>query len=309
MGKKSAEKMREEIGNIKEDYDRLEKKIVNELFFGITHGAITGHYREKIWGKMFKKIIPRKFVIEQSVCIIDSEGNVSNEVDLAIFDEMYTPYVFRHETLKFIPIEAVVAVIECKSKSMKLEKLKDWAESIERLQTSNKSVVRMAHKVICGSQNPVITQTATRPLRILCCLNKDYEKGMTKAESCFDIVIRAEENLALTIQWDKTKETLYDWYETLNHVKKEGSEESKKENGDEKEQKKELEKDNKEQEKEPIKIQKLEDYTVHHQGKQLSLMTFNFQFNQVLMLVNNPMLFPHIAYAEMFNKEENADNE
>ena len=49
------------------------------------------------------------------------------------------------------------------------------------------------------------------------------------------------------------------------------------------------------------KDQKLDDYEVKFGEEKLSLMTFNFQFNQVLMLINNPMLFPHIAYAEMFN--------
>ena len=85
---------------------------------------------------MFKNIVPKKFVIEQSVFLIDSQGNVSNEVDLAIFDEMYTPYIFRYYDLKFIPIEAVAVVVECKSKSMKEEELRRWTESISELKTS-----------------------------------------------------------------------------------------------------------------------------------------------------------------------------
>lgn len=54
---------------------------------------------------------------------------------------------------------------------------------------------------------------------------------------------------------------------------------------------------------------KLDDYMVHHKGGELSLLTFNLQLNQLLMLINNPMLFPHIAYAEMFdrNEEESKD--
>ena len=83
--------------------------------------------------KCSKSIVPKKFVIEQSVFIIDSKGNVSNEVDLAIFDEMYTPYVFRYGEIKFIPIEAVVAVVECKSTSMDEKLLENWINSIEQL--------------------------------------------------------------------------------------------------------------------------------------------------------------------------------
>lgn len=49
---------------------------------------------------MFTKIIPKKFVIAQSVFIIDTFGKVSREVDLAIFDETYTPYIFSECELK-----------------------------------------------------------------------------------------------------------------------------------------------------------------------------------------------------------------
>ncbi len=84
------------------------------------HGSSIGSAREDIWGQLFDMIIPKKFVIEHSVfLIIDSEGNVSHEVDLAILDETYTPYIFRYGRLKFIPIEAVAVVVECKSKSMR----------------------------------------------------------------------------------------------------------------------------------------------------------------------------------------------
>ena len=106
------------IKHIKENYKRLEEGIVNQLYFENEHSGTIGSYREKIWKEMFQSIIPKKFVIEQSVFLIDSKGNVSNEVDLVIFDEMYTPYIFRYYNLKFIPIEAVAVVVECKSTSM-----------------------------------------------------------------------------------------------------------------------------------------------------------------------------------------------
>ncbi len=268
----------EAMEKIKENYKRMETDYVNQLFFETTHGSTTGRYREQIWGKMFEAIVPKKFVIEQSVFIIDSSGNVSNEVDLAIFDEMYTPYVFRYGEIKFIPIEAVVAVVECKSTSMNEKLLENWINSIEKLKTSNRSVVRTINRIVCGEEKPALTQTATRPLRILCCLNQEY-KNLQKIVD-FDVVIRAGEE-KLDIEWSSKAENLYDWYTELNHAQ----------------EKKEFEKE----EMQEVKKQKLDGYEVKLGDEKLSLMTFNFQFNQVLMLINNPMLFPHIAYAEMFD--------
>lgn len=268
------------IEKIKDNYKKMEENYVNQLSFQTTHGSTIGRYREKIWKEMFESIVPKKFVIEQSVFIIDSKGNVSNEVDLAIFDEMYTPYVFRYGEIKFIPIEAVVAVVECKSKSMDEKALKNWTGSIEKLKTSRESFVRINPKIVCGEKEPVPTQTATRPLRILCCLNQEYEKLQEIVD--FDVVIRAGEE-KLDIEWSSKRENLYDWYTELNHAQ--GKKDSKKE------------------EMQEVKEKKLDKYEVKLGDKKLSLMTFNFQFNQVLMLINNPMLFPHIAYAEMFNKK------
>lgn len=46
------------IRNIKENFKRTEKEIVNQLYFKAPHGGTIGRHREKIWEKMFKGIIP-----------------------------------------------------------------------------------------------------------------------------------------------------------------------------------------------------------------------------------------------------------
>lgn len=206
------------IDQIKENYASLEERIVKQLYFEVEHGATIGHYREKIWGEMFKSIIPKKFVIEQSVFLIDSRGNVSNEVDLAIFDEMYTPYIFRYYDLKFIPLEAVAVVVECKSKSWDKDNLENWVQSISDLKTSSaqRSFARLATNI---AYEPVKTQPATRPLRVLCCLNERKKDLPTKAGMTFDVVIRAiKKEKRLEIKWDTKKKNLYDWYLCLNQA-------------------------------------------------------------------------------------------
>ena len=272
------------IKSIKENYASLEEGIVNQLYFAGHHGSTIGHYREKIWSEMFKNIVPKKFVIEQSVFLIDSQGNVSNEVDLAIFDDMYTPYIFRYYDLKFIPIEAVAVVVECKSKSMKEEELRRWTESISELKTSpsQRSFTRIVSRISFG---PAETQKATRPLRILSCLNEEYKAEMDKI---FDVVIRAQKDTKrLDIKWNEEQKNLFDWYWCLNqnHVEK-PEKPDKITGGDE------------------AAEHTLDEYKVFSGKLELSLMSFNFQLNQIIMLINNPMMFPHLEYVEMFNRFE-----
>lgn len=250
------------IKNIKLNYERMEQGIVNELYFKVPHGSTIGHYREQIWEKMFRNIVPKKFVIEQSMFIIDSCGQVSKEVDLAIFDETYTPYIFSYGNLKFLPIEAVAAVIECKSSSMNKKILRAWASSIKALKTSNKSYTRTLNKIACGEIEHSITQSATRPLRILCCLNeKEIGELVNEDEKPFDIVIRAvpDKGGKLQIEWDDRKKNLYDWYVSLNHAK--GLPEHKNDQA---------------YWEEAVKNYGLDKYLVHHEGTALSLLTFNF---------------------------------
>ena len=288
-GKNMDEKGIKAMENIIDNYIQNEKTIVNQLYFSVSnHGTTIGGFREEIWKGMFEQIIPKKFVIERSVFIIDSNGNVSKEVDLAIIDEMYTPYIFRYRELKFLPIEAVAVVVECKSQRLKEGTLKEWGKSIVALKTSLKSYTRIIDRIACGEDifektetTRSVTQTATRPLRILCCMDE-----ANIDEELFDIVIKApKEEGNLEIVLDEKKGSLQEWYKELNHV-----------NYEEQKFSVTIDKGKK------VENIKLEDYEIRKGENIVSLLTLNLQLNQILMMINNPILFPHKAYAKMFQE-------
>lgn len=282
------------IIDIINNYVKNEKTIVSQLHYQVAHGVTIGGFRENVWQQMFRQIIPEKFAIERSVFIIDSQGKVSNEVDLAIFDETYTPYIFRYESLKFLPIEAVAVVIECKSQSFDKDNLKNWAESVEALTTSDMSYVRTINRIVDNEKVPVATQTSTRPLRILCCLNNiSINSYLDSGDKIFDIIVRSPSDKEdLEIEFDPEKVDLQDWYLALNHKK----------NNKEIKEYKVQDEDKEFHIGKILKGKNLEDYKVSKSDKPVNMLTFNMQLNQLLMLINNPMLFPHKAYAKMFNK-------
>ena len=107
------------IRDIKGNYLKMERELVTQLNYDVTNHQLTaGSYREEIWVNFFGRIVPKKFNIARSVFIIDSNHEISNEVDIAIYDEQYTPYIFNYGMIKFIPIEAVSAVVQCKSNDL-----------------------------------------------------------------------------------------------------------------------------------------------------------------------------------------------
>ena len=189
---------------------------------------------------------------------------------------MYTPYIFKKGQLKFIPIEAVAVAIQCKSISRtEFKDLKLWTESIKALKTVPIGIARMATMI---SQGGSPTQKSTRPLLVYCYLG---ESKQATNEKLFDISIRAnQEKGQLEVSIKSTFNQLNDVHQELNfyEVQRSGNNEK-------------------------LNDQKLEDYRVKAKENEVSLLSLNFILNQALMLLNNPMLFPHQAYVEMFNKE------
>ena len=278
------------IENIIKNYVMYEKELINQLNFQIEHSTTIGGFREEIWKSFFERIVPKKFKVERSVFIMDSEGSFSNEVDLAIFDEQYTPYVFKYGQIKFIPIEAVAAVIECKSTNFKNDKIREWIDKIDNLSTSNDSIAR----IVSGVYNPMfddreLAQTATAPIKIFCHTPKSkMRKERIEKLKDMDIIIEA-------IKSEKTEKqemniifnnySLENCYEKINHKK------------DEENERKIL------KFPENLKDKDLKkDYEIRNeQEKSIPLLSFIFQFNQLLMLLNNPMFFPHRSYVKLFN--------
>ena len=292
--------------NIIENYNKMEESIVNQLGLHYKlHHLNTGISRENIWIQVFQMIIPKKFVIEHSVFIIDSSGHVSREIDLAIVDNTYTPYIFQYGKLKFIPIEAVAAVVECKSgsvsfssasegkqeKSREMEEeekksfstLDDWCNRIKELHTSQKSIARMATGTVIdgilenGKTPQPSSQTSTRPIRIFC--GYETKASIERLLELFDFVLVVKNG---KLQICSNSRSLKEWQKELDHYESKVEEEMQ-------------------ESCEKLSGYCLDDFEVRKDGKIVSLLTFNFQLNQLLMLINNPILFPHREYARQFN--------
>lgn len=291
------------IKMIMQNYVQLEESIVNQLNMSAKHPGSLGRNREMIWKGLFEQIIPKKFSIEHSVFIIDSKGQVSREVDLVILDEQYTPYIFKYGQLKYIPIEAVAAVVECKSHSLKKEEIKSWHDEISKLETSSNSIIRMASGILISknvkkdnnekeqseqakeSKQPQSTQTATRPIKILCHMDTSQNEYL---KEIFDLILlKKEDHLEIIIPEDKK---LDEWYLELNHAGTEGEEYIKS-----------YPRGSNEKEDNPsLKAYKV-NYKEEGIEKKNTILTLIFQLNQLLMLINNPIPFPHRSYVKLFN--------
>jgi len=69
-----------------------------------------GFGREAIIVKFLRNFLPKSFGITRGQ-IIDSNGNMSNEIDIVIYDALKTPIIYRAGDYRIVPIEGVYAVI------------------------------------------------------------------------------------------------------------------------------------------------------------------------------------------------------
>lgn len=289
-----------------DNYRKVESSIVNQILLNVdNHYPTVGSYREHVWMSLFEMIVPKKYCIEQSVFIIDSYGNKSREVDLVIFDELYTPYIFNYGEIKFIPIEAVAAVVQCKSHKVTYNNVLEWKNSIRKLFTSLDSVARMA-TYIADNEGPRVgyaTQTATRPIMILCAI--EPIKTISKLEKDFDIILSVDETNKKLCKYVRDGDnSMEEWNNSLNHALKFTKSEKKKFNQEVLEQieKRDKIKKFKSKNQRECFLKELKVMQTNDQGKEEEnvLLSLIFQLNQLLMVLNNPMLFPHHAYAERF---------
>lgn len=75
---------------LKNIFDNLEQSLFNDMNIRIEHNLEDGKYREYLVKNVLEKIIPSKYSITNGF-IIDSDNNISDEMDIIIYDKNYVP--------------------------------------------------------------------------------------------------------------------------------------------------------------------------------------------------------------------------
>ena len=74
--------------------------------------------------------------------VIDSSGNVSEQMDVVIYDAIYTPFIFKQDGFMYIPAESVYAVVEVKQDvEGHIEYAAKKVESVRKLKRTSISMV------------------------------------------------------------------------------------------------------------------------------------------------------------------------
>lgn len=133
--------------SIAELFGSLQNQMIAQLNTNrefIHHPGSKGDSLENVWIEWLKKYLPNRYCVDKAI-VIDSKGNLSDQIDLVIYDQHYTPFVFTQNGINYIPAEGVYAIFEVKPELSKeyIEYAGDKIESVRRLfRTSTKIIDR-----------------------------------------------------------------------------------------------------------------------------------------------------------------------
>lgn len=79
----------------------------------INHPGSKGDALESAWIEWLRKYLPNRYCVDKAI-VIDHEGNTSHQMDIVIYDNWFTPFIFNQNGFYYIPAEGVYAVFEVK---------------------------------------------------------------------------------------------------------------------------------------------------------------------------------------------------
>lgn len=131
----------------------------------IEHPGSKGDATEQRWIDFLRTYLPDRYKVNKAI-VIDSTGNVSEQMDIVIYDAIYTPFIFNQDGFMYIPAESVYAVFEVKQDvkgyidyaAQKLESVRRLKRtSVEMVNSGRRTSARPLTKIIGG----ILTTTSS----------------------------------------------------------------------------------------------------------------------------------------------------
>ena len=106
--------MTERKMSIKSMFKTKQAVLESKLSILLDHPVTKGEHCEGAWIDFFRSFLPNKYAVDKGF-VFDSQGNVSDQIDIIIYDALYAPLIFGTEAgEKFITAESVYAVFDSK---------------------------------------------------------------------------------------------------------------------------------------------------------------------------------------------------
>jgi hypothetical protein len=138
--KDSKELCESNIAFLREAFSSEQRCLIAQLESSerIVHCGDRGEVNEQHFIDFLRRYLPNRYTVEKAI-VLSSDGEVSDSIDVVIFDRQYTPTLLDNDKHRYVPAEAVYAVFECKPMINKtyLEYAADKVASVRRLKRTS----------------------------------------------------------------------------------------------------------------------------------------------------------------------------
>lgn len=168
----------------------------------VTHAGTLGEVNEYYVIDVLRKYLPRRYAIDTGI-VIDSTGTTSDQIDVIIYDNQYTPTLLDQESHRFVPAEAVYAVFEVKPTIDKryLQYAGEKAESVRKLTRTSVPIVHAGGEYAAKTPPPIVAGIVATTIKwgngfAAKAFEDNYNRlsdlqkldcGLALSGSCFDI--------------------------------------------------------------------------------------------------------------------------
>jgi hypothetical protein len=108
-------------------HDDIQQKL-DRARKSIAHPVAKGDASELVWIELLNKYLPKRYQAIKGFAV-DHEGTFSEQIDVLIFDQQYSPFILNFEKQLVIPAESIYAAFEAK-------------------QTVNAAMIKCAHEKV-----------------------------------------------------------------------------------------------------------------------------------------------------------------
>lgn len=179
--------------DLKELFVSLQKQLTTALEVDrqvIDHAPTMGSASEADWLGMLSEYLPSRYQAKKAF-VLDADGNLSDQIDVVIFDRHYCPLLFNHKEALYVPAESVYAAFEVKQVLNKahMEYAGQKVGSVRKLRRTSTYIPHAG-----GSYPP------KAPFRILSgilTLDSDWKPGIGKSLSEALVSLPEDEQLDL----------------------------------------------------------------------------------------------------------------
>jgi hypothetical protein len=154
----------------------------------ITHDGVMGEVNEQHFIHTLRKYLPKRYAADHGI-VIDSNGATSDQIDIVIYDNLYTPTLLDQHGHQFIPSESVFCVLEVKPTINKkyLEYAGKKAWSVRNLERTSVAIKQLDGSSFIKPLFPIIAGIVATDI--------EWENGMSNKQFVKTLNSLADNNI------------------------------------------------------------------------------------------------------------------